>query len=182
VGNQSSANLLALYNASDIGISLSLHHDEDFGMAPIEGLFTGSRMILSDWGGYASFKDREEFCTTVETRLPPRDGGRSGLISKRSFANELKRHLNAPLDQKARADCADRYAQRFSIPSVARILKQIHALPAKKFAGFSERMKFHARAVLCSQSGGPPMFPLGMRRGSFYEDVYQAYLRKGISE
>lgn len=46
-----------LSDQNAIFISSSLHSDENFGVAPYQYLKAGGRAILSDWGGYAQFKD-----------------------------------------------------------------------------------------------------------------------------
>jgi glycosyltransferase involved in cell wall biosynthesis len=44
--------LLEIYSNAHFFISLSTYHDEDFGLAPIEALVCGSKLILTRWGGY----------------------------------------------------------------------------------------------------------------------------------
>lgn len=56
LGNLQIQQLNAICNAADAYISLSTHNDEDYGMAPAEALMTGCPVILSDWGGFSSFK------------------------------------------------------------------------------------------------------------------------------
>jgi glycosyltransferase involved in cell wall biosynthesis len=44
--------LARLLAASDVFASLSLHHDENFGYAPVEAMACGLPALVSDWGGY----------------------------------------------------------------------------------------------------------------------------------
>ncbi len=45
------------YNCSDAFISLSTHHGEILGLAPIEASLTGLPCFLTNWGGYKDYKD-----------------------------------------------------------------------------------------------------------------------------
>jgi glycosyltransferase involved in cell wall biosynthesis len=180
LGNLSGSELVAHYNASDIGLSLSLHHDEDFGMAPVEALCTGSRMILSDWGGYAAFRDQEGFCTTVPVRVPLR--GSSGFVTQKDFSREILRHLQQPLDVHARAQCARRFSERFAVEAIAKQIQQIHEIRLKKFAGFGTNMRNHAQATQFARFSGGALFPRGMRLDGLYRDIYRPYLSEEVSQ
>ncbi len=72
LGRVDSSKLRELYHASDCYFSLSLHHDEDFGMAPAEALSCGSSAVLTDWGGYASFPGASECCRLIPVSLDHR--------------------------------------------------------------------------------------------------------------
>lgn len=56
LGNLKSDQLQELYCGSDVFMSFSTYHDEDYGMSPAESLMCGLPLVLSDWGGYSSFK------------------------------------------------------------------------------------------------------------------------------
>lgn len=55
IGSLNSEDLRLAYNAADLFVSLSLYHDEDFGMSPAEAISCGLPSVLSDWGGYSGF-------------------------------------------------------------------------------------------------------------------------------
>ena len=57
-----------------IFISTSLHSDENFGMAALEALDLGHIAILSNWGGFADFKEQY----TTQTRLIDVESGDFG--------------------------------------------------------------------------------------------------------
>lgn len=57
LGNLGHEELTEYYMLADAYISLSTHNDEDYGMSPAEALVSGLPLILSNWGGFASFKE-----------------------------------------------------------------------------------------------------------------------------
>ena len=61
--------LQSTYSAADCFLSLSLQHDEDFGMAPAEAGLAGLPMVLTDWGGYADFKTMGADASMVSVHL-----------------------------------------------------------------------------------------------------------------
>ncbi|MBI3557211.1 MAG: glycosyltransferase family 4 protein, partial [Deltaproteobacteria bacterium] len=69
VGNLAADDLAELYNAADVFISPSLHHDEDFGMSPAEALMCGVPAVLTDWGGYGQFIQDEADGYNIPVRL-----------------------------------------------------------------------------------------------------------------
>lgn len=46
-----------LKEKSNLIVSVSLHSDENFGMAVLQGLISGNKAVLSDWGGHSDFKN-----------------------------------------------------------------------------------------------------------------------------
>jgi glycosyltransferase involved in cell wall biosynthesis len=55
LGSCSTDELVGLYHAADVLVSMSTYNDEDYGMSPAEAMCTGLPLLLSSWGGYASF-------------------------------------------------------------------------------------------------------------------------------
>lgn len=53
--------LAALYSAADVAVSLSTHHDEDFGVSLFEAHQCGLPMICSGWGGHLDLSQRADF-------------------------------------------------------------------------------------------------------------------------
>lgn len=54
------------YNGSDVFVSLSLYHDEDFGYSPLEALSCGTPVVCTNWGGYRDFKKSLDKSHSVE--------------------------------------------------------------------------------------------------------------------
>lgn len=117
VGQFESVELVKLYNAADLFVSLSTYNDEDYGIAPAEALLCGLPVFLSNWGGYSSFKDYSDDVTLVpvhflETR-PNIDINptRSALINK---INEL------PLSAEKRKEISEKIKYSIGIESLTK--------------------------------------------------------------
>lgn len=54
-GFLSQTDLKNLYEKSDVFVSLSTYHDEDFGVSVAQAIARGMRAVLSDWGGHGDF-------------------------------------------------------------------------------------------------------------------------------
>lgn len=57
-GFLSQEKLRDLYDGSDVFVSLSTYHDEDFGVSAAQAISRGLRAVLSDWGGHWDFADQ----------------------------------------------------------------------------------------------------------------------------
>ncbi len=136
-GNLSSNQLLNYYNASDIFISLSLHNDEDYGMSPAEAITCGMPSILSDWGGYASFKMKE---SPIELATVEQEDGyfkvKSSAVIKQMMIFGTKK-----ITYSEREELEKKAKESFSISSAANKLKAIHEKPIFKFKAWNKRFQ-----------------------------------------
>jgi glycosyltransferase involved in cell wall biosynthesis len=51
IGSRNSAQLRDLYAMADVVVNLTLHHDENFGLAQVEALACGTPVVGTSWGG-----------------------------------------------------------------------------------------------------------------------------------
>jgi glycosyltransferase involved in cell wall biosynthesis len=51
VGRKGVAELREIYNIADVLVNMTLHHDENFGLAQVEAMACGTPVVGSDWGG-----------------------------------------------------------------------------------------------------------------------------------
>jgi glycosyltransferase involved in cell wall biosynthesis len=51
LGSLAPDRLRACYNAADLAVSLTLHHDENFGLAQVEAMACGTPVVGTRWGG-----------------------------------------------------------------------------------------------------------------------------------
>jgi hypothetical protein len=71
-GELEQESLLALYAQMDYFISLSTYHDEDYGMSAAQAYSMGLPLLLSDWGGHASFSQAVLFPVYYNDNLIPK--------------------------------------------------------------------------------------------------------------
>jgi len=163
------SDLRKMYCAADVYASLSLYHDEDFGMAPAEALSAGLPAVLSDWGGYSGFAVEGVACGTVPVRLAD-----EGLVME---SDAIQKALQGALGLAGRDSGALRarrggaFARLFSIDAVAEMLPALFEERPGPFAGFNARLKLLAERV----GGGRPHADFYPASGSFYEEIYRPY-------
>ena len=168
LGNVKGRRLRELYSVADVFASLSLHHDEDFGMAPAEAALSGLPLVLTDWGGYNAFV-REP----ADGQLVPVKLGAKGLqFSLASVRRALLVQLKGDHTPATRHARAHRACERFSTQSLSERVRAIHTRSLKTFPGFSGLFR---KLRFFSMEEGTP-YPEGPRKGSLYEEVYSAYL------
>lgn len=168
LGQVDSNRLNAVYNASDLFVSLSTHHDEDFGMSPVEALFCGCPCLLSSWGGYEGFALNSESCVTLSLKL--HQG--SYRYSKSKFQKECVRLMD--IGKHNRDTRSQFYQNKFSINAVARILEKGKNSKKSKFTQWSDTMYKHA-FFRHSMKQGIPFFSDHTRKNSFYWEIYKNY-------
>lgn len=171
VGYLNATELAQLYNAADCQMSLSLYHDEDYGMSPVEGLCCGAPAILTSWGGYASFAGgNERDCSLVDVTMSKR----GFQVNKEELMLRVDAHVNNHETLKDRKMRAIRYHSKFSIDAVGKVLTQIHLNKLEPhFEGFNWKL-----GVLAKHCQATPVFFPNVKENSFYHEIYSAYVRE----
>ena len=173
-GNQKKEMLRKINNASDLFISLSLYHDEDFGMSPAEALATGLPTLLTDWGGYSSFMSKEWCSDLVPVNITP-----FGLeISAFKMVEFIENTLKAKVDFSKRKLWSDKFLKEFSIEGSSWKLAEILKNETSTFDGFSFGLKFYQKEF------GHSLWKLGKEISeeltpsseNYYYQVYQNYI------
>lgn len=166
----SQGELRGLYNASDVFISASLQHDEDFGMAPAEAFVSGLPLVLTDWGGYSHFRKHGAVGNWVPVELT--ESGAAFQI--RELANALQEAFNATHSIEMRKKLSKRAEKALSVASVTKAIKQRNSSEQPKaFTGFKEVVEELAK--LFSGDPGHLIFQK-FEQGSVYEQVYKNYV------
>lgn len=170
LGQYDGQELSYVYNAADVFISLSVHNDEDFGMAPAEAGMSGLPLILTDWAGYKAFRfSLLDCCDFVpialeQNRLAIAYNRTIGLIGKRSAETH---------DDGKRKVISDSFRSKFSIEAVAKNLEHIHKVSPGYFQGFEAEFK---REVMSSVRSGRPLFATNVLvYNDFYRKLYASY-------
>lgn len=165
--------LSRMYNAADVFCSLSLVHDEDFGMAPAEAAACGLPLVLTGWGGYLGFRDLKLggawIPVTLESSGPAFDLAQ--------VARALEEHAKpSQSDRLRQARCAER---GLSVRAVARLIRERTRDSSRlcRFEGFSPMMKeLSSYFDPVSKALIYPDAPHGVAKGSVYEAIYQNYV------
>lgn len=171
-GLQDKNELRKIKSAADLFISLSLYHDEDFGMSPAEAIACGLPSLLTDWGGYSSFASSKWRCKLAPVKITE-----YGLQIKTSTIKELlDEHKESYITGKDRERWAKAFSDEFSIESCVNKLKKILEVPARKFAGFNWVIapfgQTYGKYAL-SSSIDPNTCPSSK---NFYAQVYKNYI------
>lgn len=132
LGDLSYGSLCGLYCAADINLSLSLFHDEDFGLTPIEAGSCGLPSILTDWGGYSSYSKFESVSV-----CPVHLKANSLDVDIEPARTALRRHLESSHDTATRIQTQASFHAQFSRAAAARKLVEVLNEPIERFPGFS---------------------------------------------
>lgn len=160
--------LNGLYNASDCFVSLSLHHDEDFGLSAAEALCSGSPICLTNWGGFSDFTENPENGISIPVFL-----GTGGLrINRTYFIDKLRALLGRDEPWEKRRERSERNRNAYSVRQMKHQLAALMSKERPPFQGFSPflgQLAFHSQMDFAVHRGGP-------QKGKLYERVYSAYL------
>jgi len=137
-------------------VSLSLYHDEDFGMSPAEAALCGLPLVLTDWGGYAGFRDYSLACDLVPVRIE-----RGTLrIDSDAIQSRLALRLEKVCSAKERETLAAHAQNYLSVPAATEILRGVLTRSPGPFPGFAESLNRFKELFRAN-----------------YEEIYSAYVR-----
>lgn len=162
VHNLDQERLRLLLNSSDLFISLSTYHNEDFGMAPLEALATGCPAVITDWGGYKDYASEE--CSLVKVQLT-----KKGLeLDSQDILMKIHHHLQKTNCTDERKKCSEYYLNAFDESSASKKLTHHQQIPHGRFEGFST----FAKSYFWLNQG---LAKLETKESTFYESLYRSY-------
>ncbi len=174
LGHQKKNDLRQLKAAADCFVSLSLYHDEDYGMSPAEALCTGLPSLLTDWGGYSSFASNHEWsCKLVDVDITE-FGLEIDIDSVGKFLSDVaveKRNLDEGRELRAK-----KFQKAFSIKGNVPVLQSILEQDINPFEGFNWYLEQYANALGMNWSKSKLNKFLNPDRRSFYFNVYKNYI------
>ena len=161
-GQLSQPDLFDLYSKMDVFCSPSTYHDEDFGVSAAQAGLSGLKLLLSDWGGHASFPGADLIRVNVDA-------------------------LNIP-----KIDSTMLFKKLLSITKLEQKNENIQMKDYLSFARFNEQILNLINHSVCSFKGasstyfdfceaykkGPPFFGGTPESSKLYFEIYNSYLGK----
>ena len=121
--------------AADLFISPSLHHYEDFGLAPLEALSSGLPSILTQWGGHNDYLENFPLAHKIEVSLS-HQGLQLNWDKALSSIHEL---IKSPVSVTERDESYQLAERLYSKESLSKNLQEIYQFPALAFQGFASQ-------------------------------------------
>lgn len=171
LGFQKPAELQSLLLSSDLFVSLSTFHDEDFGMAPLEALSLGTPAILTGWGGYKDFAFDSESVQLV----PVRNSNHGLQIDFSAFERALTQKISARAKEAHRRLTRKKYQDRYEISKVGFRYRKIHGKSFTALQSVSPTLKRHAEVIREWRSGRGIVYPQLSKQDTLYTKLYRLY-------
>lgn len=173
VGNLPQKELLKYYHACDVFLSISLHHDEDYGMSPAEAMVCGMPMILSDWGGYSSF------ATTDYVKTLAIESEKSYYkVSSKSLLKAILNFQTMSFNNESRTLQSEQAKKQLTINGNIQVLKSIHEKDIQNFPGWNKKFTIFSSCFQLS-----PQTPFIYQTGEVEDNensILQVYKTKKI--
>jgi glycosyltransferase involved in cell wall biosynthesis len=170
VGQRGSDELRTLYNVADLLLNFTLNHDENFGVAQVEAMLCGTRVIGSNWGGLRDTIVEDVTGNKVSTILT-----QSGVkVNWWEAAATVVRELRSDADRETlRQNCRAATLERYSLARYREDLESLIAESKSSVPSASEGVKPSAFAQelwrLFKDGDGVPPY----RRGPNAQEIYQ---------
>ena len=173
-GIQKQEELRKIKAAADLYISLSLYHDEDYGMSPAEALAVGMPTLLSNWGGYYSFESSEWKCELVPVEITE-----YGHKIKTAKIHEFfKKYLANPATPEDRTKWSKLFLDEFSTTSSSKGLKTIIQEEYNPFKGFHWNLIHYCNLYWAAKIGEELNLEMSPSEDNFYSRAYRHYIKQ----
>jgi glycosyltransferase involved in cell wall biosynthesis len=170
LGDLSAKDLRAVYHASDLYVSLSTHNDEDFGMSPAEAAVSGAPLVLTDWGGFSSFRTLlgDDTVLTVPVKIHDKSVSPSAEDCVRALLSASR----SSTDAEARSMRARRACGHLSVAGVASRIRKL--TQSEKCSGFVSFTPLFGQVARAFRLNPEAPFSSGLVYSSLYREVYGA--------
>lgn len=135
LGNLGRMELGQTLAAADVFVSLSLFHQEAFGLAAAEATVSGLPLILTDWGGFRSFSHYNMACDLVPVQFALNEY----ILDRKALASMFDRVSILSAAERVRR--SGKGNKVFSADSIAADLRFVFMTEPKPFLGFKPEAK-----------------------------------------
>jgi glycosyltransferase involved in cell wall biosynthesis len=171
LGQLDEQELVDFYHSADLFTSFSTYNDEDYGMSVAEALLCGLPCLLSNWGGFSSFKNYSEQVGIVPVHFNESRPVVDVNIARKALIMKL---LEMPLSIEKRIEEGLKSSTQLTISSLASSLKK--SIKDKKFAGVKEfTPRFYKLCIHSKNNPGAPFKDRNLELSPFYKEVYEGY-------
>ncbi len=174
-GLKNKEELRAFHSAADTYMSLSLYHDEDYGMSPAEALATGLPALLTDWGGYSSFVplDKKAWrCQLVPVAIT--EFGHQ--LKTSSLKDFFETYNDCYINAVDRERWSNEFLKQFSIEAAQLPLESFLKNAFSKFNGFNWKLAPLAELYEKTNSAKTINVNSGPSNKNFYYEAYKNYI------
>ncbi len=172
LGQLDSHELLKIYQASDLFMSLSTYNDEDYGMSVAEALGTGLPCLLSDWGGFSSFTHYSPVVNLVQVELGDSGPGVNAEEARKKLMKEVLTHRTSPEERRKSSEIA---LKELSINAQAerieKLLNELEKGPLHKV-----NPAFYKMCALFKMNPQAPFKDRNSTLSEFYKEIYKNYV------
>ena len=177
LGWQTPAEVALLYNACDVSVNLTLHHDENFGLSQLESMACGTPVVGSNWGGLKDTIRHGYSGYTADTYV-----SQSGVkVDWLSAASKIHKILtDGSLKASLRHNCIGYAKTQFSISVYTEAIEAMIVQADRERGMPLQRLAIRKFAQdywdLCSDKAGPGTVPLYLR-SDLGLDLYRQLIR-----
>jgi glycosyltransferase involved in cell wall biosynthesis len=173
-GHTNKKRLLEIKCASDMYVSLSTYHDEDFGMSPAEAMATGLPSVLTSWGGYSSFFIEGYYLKFVDVKMTE-----YGLkLNLKQIFDSVDELMAKRISDEWRMEQSKLFEDKFSISSNVKNLKNILSTNPSEFLGFNWKLEQLSNAQNLSWHKSKLNKLLTPASNTFYFEIYKNYVNQ----
>ncbi|MBY0414604.1 MAG: glycosyltransferase family 4 protein [Bdellovibrionales bacterium] len=137
LGNLDKESLAEILSTSDLFISLSTYILEDFGLAPVQALLSGTPVAISNWGGYRDTKIKlEKDVDLIDIRLDD-----DLLINTEDIMRVLSKYSKKKLTHLEKTELAKKTKSIYSSENLKERLRVLlRENSHEKFPGFNQKV------------------------------------------
>lgn len=163
--------LKAIYQGADMLLNVSVHNDEDYGMSVAEAQCSGLPAIITDWGGLASFYNKDQ--PYAISLIPVKIGQTSKLIHYKSSVKAMVEAWKRDKSENRKA-ISEAALGRYSVEKCHEILTDVIDQKGEPFTKFSPFFKKVVKQYLFRST---PYIDDYKNINKLYREIYSSYVR-----